>query len=233
MIAAVKRLLTGGGEPAPQIAQARGPFARFAFWRRTPRPIPAHLTQGGPRVQLTGDGHGPLFHRRYSVVIARPKLSAEALMGQIKADVAAFAPRLLADFKKTKGAEDVMRPGDEYHITILGPWNGSVRVIEETPTSFTLITLEGHPEAGEISFSLDPHPSRPGTLCFEICSWARSRDMIVGLTYKEAGVGKEMQKNAWVAFCERVAEASGGRQVGEATVVTEEHRFEGEVIPIE
>lgn len=233
MLAAVKRLLTGRARPSPQRAGLQGAFDRIAFWRRAPRPVPAHLVRSGPRVQLPGDGHGPLFHRRYWVDIVRPALTAEQLMALVKADVAAFAPRLLADFKKTKGAPDAMQPGDEYHISILGPWNGSVRVIEVTPTSFTFVTLEGHPEAGEISFALERHPARRGALRFEICSWARSRDMIVGLTYKEAGVGKEVQKNAWATFCERVAERSGGERSGEVVTVGEERQFDGEVIPIE
>lgn len=232
MFAAVKRLLTGRAEPSPQRTSG-GPFARFAFWRRAPRPVPAHLARGGPKIQLPGDGHGPLFFRSYTIDFVAAQLGAEALMEQVKTDLERFSPRMLAHFEKSKGDPKVMRPGDEYHITILGPWNGSVRVVETTPTSFTFVTLEGHPEAGQITFSLDPHPSRRDALRFEICSWARSRDMLVGLTYKEAGVGKEVQKNAWATFCERVAEAGGGERLGDVTVVTEERSFDGEVIPVE
>lgn len=231
MFAALRRLLTGRAEPSPN--RARAALGRLAFWRRSPRPVPARLMRGGPRVQLPGDGHGPLFHRRYAVDIAGAQVGAEALMARVKANLSDFSPRILAHFEKTRGDATELREGDEYHITILGPWNGRVRVVEAQPTSFTFITLEGHPEAGQIMFSLEPHPTRRGTLRFEICSWARSRDMIVGLTYKEVGVGKEVQKSAWVTFCERVAEASGGRALGEVSVVTEEHGFDGEVIPIE
>lgn len=234
MFDALKRLLMGGPTSSERTQAAGGRLGRIAFWRRrTPRPVPARLTRGGKAVQLPGDGHGPLFHRRYAVEFEGAQAGAEELMGRVKANLADFSPSLLAKFEKCKGDPAVMREGDEYDITILGPWNGMVRVVEVTPTSFCFITLEGHPEAGEIIFSLEPVKARSGALRFEICSWARSRDMIVGLTYKEVGVGKEVQKNAWVTFCERVVEASGGRKLGEVTVVTEEQRFDGEVIPVE
>lgn len=234
MFDALKRLLGGGATPSRTAGPAGGGLGRLAIWRRrTPRPVPARLTRGGQPVQLPGDGHGPLFHRRYAVDIAGAQLGAEELMARVKANIADFSPSLLAKFEKCKGDPAVMREGDEYDISILGPWNGRVRVVEASPASFTFITLEGHPEAGEIIFTVEPHPTTRGALRFEICSWARSRDMIVGLTYKEVGVGKEVQKSAWVTFCERVVEASGGEAVGEVTVVTEEQRFDGEVIPVE
>ncbi|MCV4939648.1 DUF1990 domain-containing protein, partial [Escherichia coli] len=79
-----------------------------------------------------------------------------------------------------KGQPWEMRVGDEYDIRILGPWNGSVRVDEVGPTSFTLVTLKGHPEAGKIRFSAE---AAERTLCFRIESWARSRDGLVQFAY--------------------------------------------------
>lgn len=198
-----------------------------------PKPVPAKLAWDGVPLQLPADGYGPLFHRRYQVDIEAPRLSPEELMAQIQRDVAAFAPSELADFKKVKGSLERMQVGDEYDITILGPWDGSVAVVDVAPTSFALVTLEGHPEAGEIRFRALPHPERPGALRFQILSWARSRDMLVGLSYNEGKLGKEVQKNAWISFCECVVGASGGRQIGEIDVLTEEREFREEVVPIE
>lgn len=197
-----------------------------------PRTIPAHLLWDGVPLQLPADGVGPLFHRRYSVDIARPKLSAKALMSMIQRDVAAFAPAELADFTKASGDPQRMALGDEYAIEMLGPWNGAVRVVEVTPSSFCFATLEGHPEAGQICFQVEALPNTRSDLRFSIRSWARSRDMLVSLSYHEGQVGKVVQQNAWVTFCERVVEASGGELIGEPTVLTEERSFEGEVVPI-
>lgn len=196
-----------------------------------PRPVPVHLQWDDIPLQLPGDGVGLLFHRRYWADIAHPTMSAEAMIQRIKRDLRAFSPRKLAAFTKTKGSRTRMAVGDEYEIKMLGPWNGSVRVVEVTPTSFTFVTLKGHPEAGQICFRLQPHPDQPDTLRFEIMSWARSRDMLVSLAYHEGKVGKEVQKNAWVTFCERVVEASRGELLGEISVITEEREFVAEVIP--
>lgn len=197
-----------------------------------PRAVPQELHEwDGVALQLPSDGVGPLFHRRYRADIAHPKLSAEQLMRRVKANLRSFSPRTLADFRKTRGRRRHMAVGDEYLIKILGPWNGGVRVIDTTPTSFAFVTLEGHPEAGQIAFRAQPHSEQQGALRFEILSWARSRDMLVSLTYHEGKVGKEMQKNAWVEFCARVAKASGGELLGEITVLNEERPFVGEVVP--
>lgn len=213
--------------------RAREVEVKGAASAEQPKPVPARLAWDGVPLQLPADGVGPLFHRRYQVDIEAARLGAEELMAQIQRDVAAFAPSELADFKKVKGQPERMAVGDEYHITILGPWNGSVSVADVEPTSFTFVTLEGHPEAGQIRFQTMPHPERRGALRFQILSWARSRDMLVALSYNQGMVGKEVQKNAWVSFCECVVGASGGRQIGAVDVVTEEREFEGEVMPIE
>lgn len=225
MLRRLRQLFAGAGGSGG----ARSPFA---FWRRAPRPVPAHLLWDGEPVQLPSDGVGPLFHRRYMVDIAGPQLDAAALMARVQADVGAFSPRLLADFQKRRGDPHVMRQGDEYDIKIMGPWNGAVRVTEVKPTLFTFVTLEGHPEAGQITFEVEPHPTTPGALHFEIRSWARSRDMLVSLTYKEGVVGKEIQKNAWVAFCDEVVAASGGEAMAEVEVITEEREFTREVVRV-
>jgi hypothetical protein len=132
-----------------------------------------------------------------------------------------------------KGEEGTMRVGDEYHIHITGPWDGPVRVIDVTPTSFSLITLKGHLEAGEIRFRFVPHPTRQDVLRFEILSWTRNRDAIVDFAYDEAKVVKIAQTGMWVHFCQRVAEESGGEIIDKIDVLTEEAPFRGEVIPRE
>jgi hypothetical protein len=197
-----------------------------------PQPVPSELYWDGVRLQLPSDGVGPLFHRRYWVDIAHAKQRPETVMALIQENVGAFAPPELAKFTKVKGHPQQMAVGDEYAIEILGPWNGAVRVIEVNPRSFAFVTLEGHPEAGQICFQIGSSPVAPRTLRFSIMSWARSRDMLVSLTYHEGGVGKVVQENVWVAFCEKVIEACGGEIIGEPNVVTEEREFKEEVVPL-
>ena len=226
----VQKLLALGALSAAGAAALNIVRSRTAH--RRPRPVPRDLLWGEHRLQLPGDGVGKLFHRRYSVLIEKPQLRDQALMERIKADLPEFSPRLLADFRKIKGHSRRMAVGDEYQITIFGPWNGNVSVVEVTPTSFTLVTLEGHPEAGQITFALTRPVAAADTIRFEINSWARSRDFLVSLGYEQARIGKEIQKNVWVTFCENVVAASGGVARGQVEVVTEERAEDGEVIPI-
>ena len=227
-----RTLVAIGAIPALIAAAVGLKVIRALTAHRRPRPIPRELLWGEHRLQLPGDGVGTLFHRRYSVLVKNPALGDRELMDHVKADLRQLSPKHLADFRKVRGHPRRMAVGDEYKIVIMGPWNGSVRVIEVTPTSFTFVTLKGHPEAGQITFALDRSDLRPGCVRFEINSWARSRDMLVSLGYEHAGIGKEIQKNAWVSFCQAVVAASGGEAAGEIEVVTEERTAGGEVIPI-
>ena len=170
--------------------------------------------------QPAATGSGPWLERRYFIDVARPRLTPPQLMAEVQGDVARFAPGLLADFTKKNGPDEGLRVGEEFHITILGPWNGCVRVTEVTPTRFGLITLEGHPEAGRIHFEAHFLDESPDVLRFEIRSRARSRDGLVAFAYNTLGVGKRVQEATWVAFCRRVAAASGGHALADVTVET-------------
>ncbi|WP_460675618.1 DUF1990 family protein [Hymenobacter coalescens] len=179
-------------------------------------------------VQDAAEGAGPFTVRRYYIDVARPQRPAAELMRDIQCHIEKFSPELLADFHKAKGEEHRLKVNDEFHIKILGPWNGSVRVTEVAEQHFELCTLEGHPEAGTIRFSLRQLPSRPEVVRFEIRSRARARDGLVAFAYGTLGVGKQVQEQTWVTFCQRVAEASGGEPLGPVQVDTTEQDESGQ-----
>ena len=179
--------------------------------------------------QPASTGSGPLLERRYFIDVARPRQSPAQLMAEVQADVPRFSPETLADFKKKADDGGPIKLDDEFHITILGPWNGSVRVREVGATSFELITLEGHPEAGRIRFEAHYLDESPDVLRFEIRSSARSRDGLVAFAYDTLGGGKLMQEATWVEFCRRVAQASGGQALGNVIVETFRHDEAGHV----
>jgi hypothetical protein len=58
----------------------------------------------------------------------------------------------MAVFRKTRGADGPLRPGDEFVVRMPGPWEGPVRVVRRDAASFRLATLDGHLEAGQIEF---------------------------------------------------------------------------------
>ncbi len=209
--------------------------AGWAAWRRWAYPVReverevAHVPdppvddapEGERDLQPEEAGVGARFHRRYAVDVAESTQTPTELIAEIGRDIQAFVPDELAVFEKVKGAPERLAVGDEFDITIRSPWDGPVRVVEAEPTRFTLATLDGHLEAGQIRFEAREHPSRPDALAFSIESWARSRDDVVDFVYDELGLAKKAQQAMWTFFCERVSEACGGHTIDEIRVLTE------------
>jgi Domain of unknown function (DUF1990) len=119
--------------------------------------VPANLIDD--QVQLEGEGFGKLLGRRYEVVF-KSALQPTQLMTQVVRNLDQLSPDELAAFEKSQGSSWGLKLGDEFEITILGPWNRRVRVIEVAADAFSFVTLKGHPEAGRIRFVLQG--LRPG-----------------------------------------------------------------------
>jgi hypothetical protein len=201
------------------------------MWRITPlhrRELAGSPEEDGPpslpptlardELQLADDGVGALFHRRYQVRIVQPELAAEELFERILADPNTVAPTEFARFRKVRGDAGHMAAADEYVVRMPGPWDGPVRVVEVTPTSFRLATLVGHLEAGQIEFRAEP--AGDGDILFTIESWARSGDRLSRLMYQGLRMAKEVQLHMWTSFLERAVKLAGGRLEGGIDVET-------------
>jgi hypothetical protein len=193
------------------------------MWRTTPlhrSEVAGELPGDGPpelprgalaaEVQRPSDGAGPLFHRVYRARIRDARMGPEELVERITADLDRVAPSEFARFTKALGEDGKMAVGDEYVVRMPGPWDGPVRVIERTPTSFRFVTLEDHLEAGQIQFTAQGGE----VLEFRIESWARAGDWLSNLLYHHLRMSKEVQLHMWTSVLERVAELSGGRLSG-------------------
>jgi uncharacterized protein (UPF0548 family) len=167
-------------------------------------------------VQVLEDGEGPLVHRIYRARIVGSSLTPEALMERIMRDLDLVAPSEFATFQKIDD-EGPLAVGDEYLVRMPGPWDGPVRVVAASPTSFRLATLAGHLEAGQIEFRVhwDYRSSE-----FEIESWARSGDRLADALYSHLRLAKEVQLHMWTSALEKVVGLSGGRTEGGLTVIT-------------
>ncbi|CAN5666800.1 hypothetical protein BH10BDE1_BH10BDE1_15850 [soil metagenome] len=159
--------------------------------------------EGRPRQQLD-DGVGPLYHRSYTVVVESSWAHALTVMRQFQSNLNDFSPKTMCRFEKTKGDEHALDTGDEFQIHITGPWNGPVRVAASCETSFTLATLEGHMEAGEIRFSIEPVTDT--FVRFKVESFAKSKDAIVDFIYDKIPIAKFFQTEMWRSVCGSVAE---------------------------
>ena len=180
----------------------------------SPPPLPDDVEGDG--FQVPADGAGPLFHRRYVVRIRDPELSAQEIVSRLAADPDMFAPTEFASFQRVDGEDRPMSVGDDYVVRMPGPWDGPVRVVELTPTSFRLATLEGHLEAGQIEF----RAADEGDVVFTIESWARSGDRLSNVLYDRMRMAKEIQLHMWTSVLESVVEHSGGRRLGRIEVET-------------
>jgi Domain of unknown function (DUF1990) len=190
-----------------------------------PDDLPPPLPDGVDRENIQGlaDGYGPLLHRRYAVRVVGSRSTPEQVVTLLAADPNSAAPQDAAVFVKSKEAGDTSRGemdvGDEYVVRMPGPWDGPVRVVHRTPTSFRFATLTGHLEAGQIEFRA--RCEEPGSeLVFEIESWARPGDRVSHLLYNKLLLAKEIQLNLWTETCLGVVRNSGGRLQGGVRVHT-------------
>jgi uncharacterized protein (UPF0548 family) len=167
-------------------------------------------------VRVPEDGEGPLVHRIYRARIIGSSLTPEGLMERIVRDLNLVAPSEFATFQKIEG-EGPVAVGDEYLVRMPGPWDGPVRVVAASPTSFRLVTLAGHLEAGQIEFR---SRSDYRSLGFEIESWARSGDPLADALYSHMRLAKEIQLHMWTSVLEKVVGLSGGRTEGGITITT-------------
>jgi hypothetical protein len=193
------------------------------MWRTTPMhrsEVLGELPGDGPPVlpegvahddiQAPAAGFGPLFHRMYRGCIRGTRVGPEELVARITEDLDRVAPTEFVSFTKVLGDERAMAVGDEYVVRMPGPWDGPVRVIERTATSFRFVTLIGHLEAGQIRFTAQ----RDELLEFRIESWARAGDRLSNLLYDHLRMSKEIQLHMWTSVIERVARLAGGRLHG-------------------
>lgn len=176
-------------------------------------------------LQRMDDGVGPVFHRRYRTWICGARRTPRDVMARIAENPNRASPIEVALFRKTRGAQGRLEVGDEYVIRMPGPWDGPVRVVDRTPTSFRFATMRGHLEAGQIEFRLDQEGDH---LVFDIESWARSGDHMSYFLYDRVHVAKELQLHMWTHFNERVARLAGGRMTGGVDIGTRrEDRADG------
>ena len=184
-----------------------------------PQDLPPPLPDGvdGDDVQGLADGYGTMLHRCYSVRVTGSRVAPEKVIRQLAAEPNSATPKDAAVFVKAREEGDEMAVGDEYVVRMPGPWDGPIRVVHRTPTSFRFATLRGHLEAGQIEFRARCEGPE---LVFEIESWARPGDRVSHLLYNKLLLAKEIQLNLWTETCLGVARNSGGELRGGVRVHT-------------
>ncbi len=98
-----------------------------------------------------------------------------------------------------------------------------MRVDTVTPTSFKLLTLEGHLEAGHITFSAR-NGDEPDHYIFRIESRARSSDRLIDWVYDKLGLAKAAQTEMWDEYCRAFVKMNHGERPRVEREITTERK---------
>jgi hypothetical protein len=159
-------------------------------------------------------GAGPLLQRDYWAVFARCALKPSEVMTYVKTHFCELPPTSLVRFEAPAG----LSRNSELDIRIMPAQSCRVRVLHEDGQSLTLGTLEGHPEAGRITFGAYRNPA--GDVIFHIRSRARSASVSKRVGF--LAIGDAMQTNTWSDFINNTAAAVGASITDAIRVETEE-----------
>lgn len=159
------------------------------------------MAEDTPQLRPASEGSGDLLQRDYWAVLNEPKLSLRGIAQALFEHFERFAPPALVRFHRAEGTDQALRPGDLLHVEISLAGSFAVRVVHRTSLSLTLATLEGHPEAGRITFGV--YPNAEGDIVFHIRSRARSGSPRFALGFPSTG--EPMQTNTWTGYIDRVA----------------------------
>ncbi len=122
----------------------------------------------------------------------------------------------MVTFERT-GDPTQLDVGDELAIAIRLAGACRVRVVHRDACSLTLATLQGHPEAGRITFGAYRNDS--GDVIFQIRSRARSSSLLTYIGFLFGG--DPMQTSTWTMFIDNVAKICGQGVRGEVHASTQ------------
>ncbi|HET7321140.1 MAG TPA: NAD-dependent epimerase/dehydratase family protein, partial [Longimicrobiaceae bacterium] len=171
---------------------------------RAPTPLQEGLRRlaGSLPEQLPSEGVGTAVRKRFGARIEGSPFSPEELFARFRDGWAEIIPLTT---RKGPGDAAGIREGATVTILLPGRGNVQVRCDEVTDHSLTLATLEGHPLAGIIHFTVSRDDQ---ALLFEILIYARAADSLDELAL--SAIGDEMQDGTWRSTAERVVELSEG-----------------------
>jgi Domain of unknown function (DUF1990) len=182
-----------------------------------PPAVPGEREEERRPDQTAGDGSGPLLQRDYVLVLEGSHCSPEEVVQKLRRDFPRYAPEALVEFSRPSGSTGPMQVNDTMHVVLRGAGQMGVRVTHADERTFTMQTLEGHQEAGHITFGA--YYDEGGRLVCRIRSRTRQGNPLRLLAYELLGV--HAQKAIWAGFLERLAQDCGGRQLGEVVTSTD------------
>lgn len=175
-------------------------------------------TQQHGDLRPAAEGKGPLLQRDYWAVLRNCDLDAREVASFVRKHFPTFPPEPLVVFRRRDGADGPLEVGEELEVDIRMAGTTAVRVVHTNDNSVTLATVEGHPEAGRITFGA--YPNDRGDVVFHIRSRARSSSSVNFAGFLTTG--EPMQTNTWTDFIDVLAHLVGDGVVGAIHAETKE-----------
>ena len=153
-----------------------------------------NLNVDGRRVVGPLQGFGALWQKTYHVRLRGENLTPAEVVQVWKAHFAEFQPPQNRFFPVGAG----VAPGDVVLInaSLQGmPVGTGVMVLYADDESFTLMTPQGHPESGWVTFSAFEDDEDSGAIVAQVQSMARANDPIYELAFRV--IGSKEQEKIW------------------------------------
>jgi hypothetical protein len=160
-----------------------------------------NINVAGRRVVGPLQGFGALWQKTYQVRLRREGLTPAEVIRAWKANLPAFQPPQNRFYPSVAG----VTPGEVVLIsaTVQGlPVSTGVMVLYADDESFTLMTPQGHPESGWVTFSAFEDDESGGTVA-QIQSMARANDPIYEVGFRLFGA--RQQEKIWTHVLASVA----------------------------
>lgn len=150
-----------------------------------------NLNVNGRQTLSPLQGFGQLWQKTYQVKLAGVSIPPTEVVRTWKERFPEFQPPSNRFFPSVAG----VKPGEVVLINAMtpgGPVSTGVMVMYSDDESFTLMTPQGHPEAGWITFSAF---TQDGVTLARVQSLARANDPIYEVAFRIAGAS--LQENIW------------------------------------
>ena len=117
---------------------------------------------------------------------------------ELKKNLNTFTPKHIATFKRVEDRDgSPIFEGERLWVSIIGGMYAPIEITECQEDCFTISTLEGHPEAGSITFRIYEGST---SQYFKIHSLARNRNNFYKAAYVDFGMMDAVQTRMWVLY---------------------------------
>jgi hypothetical protein len=179
-----------------------------------------NLNVDGRRVNGPLQGFGQLWQKTFRVRLTNPGLAPQQVIQALKENFPRFHARQNHFYTSSVG----IAPGEVMLInamTPFGPVSTGMLVMYVDDESFTLISPEGHPESGWVTFSAFEDGD---DLIAQVQTQARANDPVYELGFMV--LGTKMQDSIWTAVLQSLAKnfGSADAEVEKNKLLLDNHR---------